>query len=163
MQNHSKPTQTERATWQNSDVWTLWTKIVIYRDKYPFTIGIHNENESHNDCLQSTFAHKFYNSPKPTDLTYRCWHTLCPGDDKSRHWTACPVHVSRKWTHTIWSASKRGFTLPTLACTPMVSLIQGRAWCRMDLGRIWNKAKFIKHVPLTLAWKIPWTEEPGRL
>ena len=78
-QNHSKPTQTERAIWQNSDVWTLWTKIVIYRNKYPFTIGIHNENESHNDCLQSTFAHKFYNSPKPTDLTYRCWHTLCLG------------------------------------------------------------------------------------
>ena len=121
---------------------------MIYRDKYPFTIGIHNENESHNDCLQSTLVYKFYNSPKPTDITYRCWHILFPVDDKSRHQKACPMHVSRKWKHTIWFASKRGFTLPTLACTPMVSPIRGTTWCRMDLGRIWNKAKFIKHVPL---------------
>lgn len=72
--DHYKLTQTKRATWQNSDVWTLWTKIMIYSDKYHFVIGIHNKNESQNDCLQFTlFTH--FTVVQNWSLC-RCWSSI---------------------------------------------------------------------------------------
>lgn len=105
-QNHYKPTQTERATWQNSDVWTLRTKIEMYRDKYHFTIGIHKENEARmiacNLHLFTNFT-SLQNQPiSPTDAD-----VPFPGHDKSRHKRACPVHASREWKHTISFARER--------------------------------------------------------
>lgn len=64
--NHYKLTWTERITWQTSDVWTLLTKAVMYRDKYHLMVGIHTEK---SDCLQLTWVHAVYNSPKLVSAT----------------------------------------------------------------------------------------------
>lgn len=46
----------KNATCKDSDVWTLRTKTVIYRDKYHLIVGIRAENESQSDFLQPTFV-----------------------------------------------------------------------------------------------------------
>lgn len=60
-----------------------------YRDKYHFIVRIHNEHECQNDCLQSTFAHIFYDYPKLISATDA--GVLFPGQNEHRHERACSL------------------------------------------------------------------------
>lgn len=135
--SHYKLTQTERATWQNSDIWTLWTKTLMYRDKYHFIIKIYNENESQNDCLQLLTCFIIFQS----DLCHRYW--------REQTWRRL-FHENAEGvrTHNCF-ASEAGPTLRTLVCTLVMPFICGRTRGRMVLGSIWDKAKCIKYFPLS--------------
>lgn len=114
-QNHYKPTHAERAIWQNSEVWTLCRKIVMYRDKYhlpwEFTMGMKAQMIACNLHLFTYFTVLL----KPTDVSYRCWCTDVPmycSQGMTRTDTKKLVQCMRLGKENSPSACCRGATLP---------------------------------------------------
>ena len=86
-------------------------------------------------------------------------------EDSTCHGAAKPVHHSY-WAHTLLPVSRTYWTLHTLEALQQEKPLQWEAYtqqlgsrpCLLQLAE-----KAMAPHSSTLAWKIPWMEEPGRL